>query len=111
MEKFKLEPIAGGGNRIFIERAKAEETISAGGLVIPAVFEQALGDGRFETVQKVKNEGTVIAVSPNDASGNKPTVKVGDYVLFSEYAGMKHEFEGKEYLVMKEADIHARLKK
>ncbi|GJM76342.1 hypothetical protein HMSSN036_85580 [Paenibacillus macerans] len=34
-------------------------------------------------------------------------VKEGDRVLFSKYAGTEVKYEGKEYLIMKESDIHA----
>jgi chaperonin GroES len=35
------------------------------------------------------------------------TVKVGDNVLYGKYAGTEITYEGKEYLIMKEADIYA----
>jgi co-chaperonin GroES (HSP10) len=109
MSKFNLIPVAGGPNRVFVKRAKAEETVTESGLFIPAVYQRDSGNGVMEVVEKIKHEGTVIAVSVHDAQGNKPSLKVGDYVFFSEYAGMPHEHEGEPYLSMKESDIHAKL--
>ena len=34
-------------------------------------------------------------------------VKVGDRVLFSKYAGTEIKYDGREYLIMRESDIHA----
>jgi len=35
------------------------------------------------------------------------TVKVGDQVLYSKYAGTEITIDGKEYLIVKESDILA----
>jgi len=35
------------------------------------------------------------------------TVKVGDQVLYSKYAGTEITIEGKEYLIVRESDILA----
>jgi chaperonin GroES len=34
------------------------------------------------------------------------TVKVGDTVLFGQYSGTEIKLEGKNYLIMREADIY-----
>ena len=60
-------------------------------------------DGRL--VEKTQH-GKVIAVG----AGKKDepmTVKVGDKVLYGKYAGTEVTVDGKEYLIMKEADIFA----
>lgn len=112
MKKFNLVPIAGGANRVFIKRAESpKEEVTEGGLIIPTTFQRNSGDGNMELVEKILNEGTVIAVSPQDPQGNKPTVKAGDYVFFGEFSGAQHRFEGEDYLVMKEAEVHAKLVK
>ena len=94
MAAIKIKPLA---DRVIIESAAAEEK-TAGGLYIP--------DSAKEKPQK----GKVIAVG----SGKKDeplTVKVGDSVLYGKYAGTEITVEGKDYLIMKEADIFAVLTK
>ncbi len=94
MAAIKIKPLA---DRVIIESAAAEEK-TAGGLYIP--------DSAKEKPQK----GKVVAVG----SGKKDeplTVKVGDSVLYGKYAGTEITVEGKDYLIMKEADIFAVLTK
>ena len=83
-------------DRVVIERL-AEETKTAGGIIIP--------DGHTEKPVR----GTVISVGPGKRSpeGNFMAldVKEGDVVLFGKYAGTEVKVEGKELLVMKEDDI------
>lgn len=98
-KEFNLIPVAGSKNRVFVQLAPKKEKVSAGGIILA------------EVTEKRQTEGTVLAVSENDENGIKPVVKAGDTVFFSEYAGAEHEFEGVAYLVMKEGDIHAKLKK
>jgi chaperonin GroES len=52
----------------------------------------------------------VVSAGPGkyaDLTGNliPLSVKVGDQVLYSKYAGTEVTIDGKEYLVMREADI------
>ncbi|MCX6182646.1 MAG: co-chaperone GroES [Bacteroidetes bacterium] len=94
MAAIKIKPLA---DRVIIESAAAEEK-TAGGLYIP--------DSAKEKPQK----GKVVAVG----TGKKDeplTVKVGDLVLYGKYAGTEITIEGKDYLIMKEADIFAVLTK
>lgn len=90
-----LTPLA---DRVLVEPAAAE-TKTASGLYIP--------DSAKEKPQK----GVVIAVGAGKVSdsGNvmKPQVKVGDSVLYGKYSGTEVTFDGKEYLIMREADIFA----
>lgn len=75
-------------------KAAAAETKSAGGIIIP------------DTAKEKPQRGTVVAVG----AGKKDeplTVKTGDSVLYGKYAGQEFEFEGKEYLIMRESDIVA----
>ena len=83
-------------DRVVIERV-AEETKTAGGIIIP--------DGHTEKPAK----GTVVSVGPGkrakDGSFMTLDVKVGDTILFGKYAGTEVKVEGKEYLIMREEDI------
>lgn len=90
----KIKPL---GNRVLIQRAKAQAT--KGGILLP------------DTAQEKPKEGSVIAVGPGktDESGKKEqmNVKVGDRVLFSSYAGteVKNSEGESEYLILSEDDI------
>jgi chaperonin GroES len=94
MAAIKIKPLA---DRVIIESAAAEEK-TAGGLYIP--------DSAKEKPQK----GKVVAVG-NGKKDEPLTVKVGDLVLYGKYAGTEITIEGKDYLIMKEADIFAVLTK
>lgn len=90
----KIKPIAGTQNRVVVEAAPAEEK-TASGIIIP------------DTAKEKPQRGKVISISEIDEKGNKPTVKVGDEVLYGKYAGTEITVEGKEYLIMRESDIFA----
>jgi chaperonin GroES len=90
MSKVNITPLA---DRVLIESAAAEEK-TASGIIIP------------DTAKEKPQKGNVIAVG----TGKKDepmTVKVGDTVLYGKYAGTEISVEGKEYLIMREADIFA----
>ena len=91
MAKTSVKPLA---DRVLVEAAPAEEK-TAGGLIIP------------DTAKEKPQKGKVISISELDEKGNKPAVKVGDTVLYGKYAGTEVNIEGKEYLIMREADIFA----
>jgi chaperonin GroES len=85
------------GERVLIEPIAKEET-TASGIVLP------------DTAKEKPQEGKVVAVgsgSLKDGVRVALEVKEGDRVLFSKYAGTEIKYEGKEYLIMKESDIHA----
>lgn len=85
------------GERVLVEASAQEETTSFG-IVLP------------DSAKEKPQEGTVIAVgagSLKDGVRVPLEVKEGDRVLFSKYAGTEIKYEGKEYLIMKESDIHA----
>lgn len=85
------------GERVLIEATAKEET-TVSGIVLP------------ETVKEKPQEGRVVAVGKGawkDGQHVALEVKEGDRVLFSKYAGTEIKFENKEYLMMKESDIHA----
>ena len=85
-----IKPIA---DRVVIEPAPAEEK-TASGIYIP------------DTAKEKPQSGTVVAVGTGKV--DEPlTVKVGDTVLYGKYSGTEITYEGKEYLIMREADIYA----
>jgi chaperonin GroES len=90
MTKINIKPLA---DRVLIEPAQAEEK-TAGGIIIP------------DTAKEKPQRGTVVAVGPGKKD-EPMTVKVGDNVLYSKYAGTELSHEGINYLIMRESDIVA----
>lgn len=92
----KIKPI--GGN-ILVKPAKEEET-TASGLIMQT-------SGKGERPQK----GEIVALGTGliDEKGTTVgfNVKVGDIVLFKKYSPEEIEFDGEDYLIMKEADLLA----
>ena len=85
-----ITPLA---DRVLVEPAAAETTTSSG-IIIP------------DTAQEKPQKGTIVAIG----SGKKDepmTVKVGDTVLYGKYSGTELKLEGKDFLIMREADILA----
>jgi chaperonin GroES len=89
----KIRPL---GDRVLVKRAEAEEK-TAGGILLP------------ETAKDKPKEGRVIAIGDGRTldTGERSTftVKVGDTVLFSSYAGTEVKYAGEDYLIMREEDI------
>ena len=86
----KITPL---GRRVLVKRSTSEEK-TAGGLFLP------------DTAKEKPQRGKVIAVG----AGKKDepmTVKEGDTVLYGKYSGTEITVDGKEYLIMREADIYA----
>ena len=86
----RIRPLA---DRVLVEAAPAEQK-TAGGIIIP------------DTAKEKPQRGTVIAVG-NGKKDEPMTVKAGDNVLYGKYAGTEINYEGKDYLIMKESDILA----
>lgn len=85
------------GERVLIEAIAKEET-TASGIVLP------------DSAKEKPQEGKVVAVGSGtlkDGVRVALEVKEGDRVLFSKYAGTEIKYEGREYLIMKESEIHA----
>ncbi len=80
-----------------VMRRVAQETRTAGGLLIP------------DTVQEKPTEGEIVAVGPgarNERGELVPLdVKAGDRVLFAKWSGTEVKLDGEELLIMKETDI------
>ena len=90
MSEVKIKPLA---DRVLVEPAAAEER-TASGLYIP------------DTAKEKPQRGKVVAVG-NGKKDEPMTVKVGDAVLYGKYSGTEINVEGKDYLIMREADIFA----
>lgn len=94
----KLKPLA---DRVVIEPIEEEEK-TPGGIIRP------------DTAKEKPQKGKVVAVGPGkrDEDGRliPLEVKAGDMVIFAKYAGDEVEIDGKEYKIMRESDILARLK-
>ena len=95
----KLTPI---GDRVVVKRLEAE-TRTKGGIVLP------------DSAQEKPKRGKVVAVGEGKRldSGElvKPSVKAGDEVLFSSFAGTEITIEDEEVLVMGQDDILAVVRK
>ena len=85
------------GNRVLIKRRKRLST--KGGILLP------------DTAKEKPCEGEVVAVGPGkwceqSAQRVPPRVKIGDGVLFSNYAGAElQQYASEEYLILSEDDI------
>ena len=90
----KIKPL---GDRVVIEPSEDDAEKSAGGIYIP------------DTAKEKPQKGKVVAVGPGAKNENGKTspldVKVGDIVLFGKWSGTEVKIDGKEYSIMKEADI------
>ena len=86
----KFKPLA---DRVLIESAPAEVK-TASGIFIP------------DTAKEKPLQGKVIAAGKGKKD-EPMTVKAGDTVLYGKYAGTEITVEGKDYLMMREADIFA----
>ena len=85
-----IQPLA---DRVLIEPAAAEQT-TASGIIIP------------DSAKEKPQRGVVVAVGPGKLD-EPTTVKVGDTVLYGKYSGTDLQLEGKDYMIMREADILA----
>ena len=90
MSKLNIKPLA---DRVLVEPLEAE-TKTASGIIIP------------DTAKEKPQKGKVVAVGPGD-NDNKVTLKIGDCVLYGKYSGTEINYEGSDYLIMKESDILA----
>ncbi len=90
MDEVNITPLA---DRVLVEPAPAE-TKTSSGIIIP------------DTAQEKPQRGTVVAVG-NGKPDEPMIVKVGDSVLYGKYSGTELQYEGKDYLIMRESDIYA----
>jgi chaperonin GroES len=91
----KIQPLS---DRVVIEAAPAEE-MSSGGIILP------------DTAQEKPQQGKVVAVGVGKVSDSgtlvKPTLKVGDSILYGKYSGTEVTINGSEYTIMRESDVLA----
>lgn len=92
-KKVAIRPL---GDKVLVQRVEAAD-VSAGGIVLP------------DSAKEKPAEGKVIALGQGrqlkDGKRTEFTVKAGDTVLFTSYAGTEVKWDGVEYLIMSEDDI------
>ncbi len=85
-------------DHILVERIEAENK-TKGGIIIP------------DTAQEKPMEGIIIAAGEGayDNNGKRVAldVKVGNRVLFKKWGGTEVKIDGKELIILKEADVLA----
>ena len=90
----KIRPLH---DRVVVRRME-EETTSAGGIVLPG------------SAAEKPTQGEVVAVGNGqvtDSGVRALDVKVGDAVMFGQYAGTEIKVDGEDLLIMSENDIVA----
>ncbi len=94
----KAEKLIPLGDRVVVKRAEAETT-TLGGIVLPDSAKDKPQRGEVLSVGEgyVRRDGKKIALS----------VKPGDCILFSSYAGDEIKVGDETYLLMRESDILA----
>ena len=93
-----LKPL---GDRLIIRAIEEEET-TASGIVLP------------DTAKEKPQKGKVLAVGDgkiNEDTGKRTPLDVseGDEVLYSKYGGTEIKVDGEELLVLREADVLAKV--
>ncbi|NUM34695.1 MAG: co-chaperone GroES [Candidatus Brocadiae bacterium] len=87
-------------DRIIIEIEEAEEK-TIGGIVLP------------DTAKEKPQRGKVVAVGSGKLLDNgeraKPVLKEGDRVIFGKYSGSDVKVDGKEYKILRENEVLAKL--
>jgi chaperonin GroES len=91
-----LKPLA---DRVIIKQSEAEVTTKSG-IVLPG------------SAQDKPTKGEVVAVGPGKVSDDGKLVavnlKVGDIVVYSNYAGTKFKLDDEEIIIINESDILAK---
>ena len=86
------------GDRVLVQRVEAEAK-TAGGILLP------------DSAKEKPKEGKIISLGDgkqlDDGKRSSFSVKAGDRVLFTSYAGTEVKIGGDEYLIMREEDILA----
>jgi chaperonin GroES len=92
-ETMSIRPLQ---DRVVVRRLE-EETKSAGGIVIP------------DSATEKPSQGEVLAVGPgkklDNGSVQEVDLKVGDKILFGQYAGSTVKMDGEELLIMTESEV------
>ncbi len=83
-------------DRIVVKRIEDQET-TRNGIIIP------------DSAKEKPQEGEVIAVGNGkrleDGNLTALDVKAGDRILFGKYSGSETQFDGTEYIIMREDDV------
>ena len=90
----KINPLF---DRVVIKPIESEETTKSGIVLLPKD-------------QEKPQMAEVVSVGPGglvDVKEIKMTVKVGDKVLCSKYAGSEFKIDGKEFTILRQSDILA----
>lgn len=90
----KLKPLA---DRVVVKTVEAEETTKSGIILTGAAKEKP-------------SIAQVVEVGPGGMVDGKEvvmTLKVGDKVITSKYAGTEVKLDGEEYLIVKQSDVLA----
>lgn len=93
--KTKIRPL---GDKVLIKRIEAE-AVTAGGIVLPETAKEKPKRGRVQAV----GDGKLL----DTGERARLTVKKGDEVLFTTYAGTEIKIDGDEFIIMDESDILA----
>ncbi|MBL8879637.1 MAG: co-chaperone GroES [Phycisphaerales bacterium] len=95
MAKVSIRPL---GDKVLVKRLEAESK-TVGGIVLP------------DSAKEKPKRGTVLSVGDGrllDTGKRSPlSVRAGDQVLFSSYAGTEVKVSGQDYIIMDESDIFA----
>ncbi len=93
----KINPL---DDRVVVTPLEAEER-TAGGVILP------------EAAKEKPQQGKVVAVGPGrmlkDGQRAEPGVKKGDTVVYGKYSGTDVKVDGKEFKILRESDILAKL--
>jgi chaperonin GroES len=84
-----FKPLA---DRVLVEPAPAEQK-TASGIIIP------------DTAKEKPLRGTVVAAG-SGKTDEPMSVKVGDSILYGQYAGTEIKIDGQNFLIMRESDIY-----
>jgi|TARA_Y100000588_G_scaffold243932_1_gene258129 chaperonin GroES len=89
----KIRPLH---DRLVVRRLE-EDTVSAGGIVLP------------DSASEKPSQGEILAAGPGKIADNgdvqKLDVKVGDKVIFGQYGGSTVKIDGEELLILSESEI------
>lgn len=87
-------------DRVLIE-PELPQNETKSGIVLPTV------------AQEKSQEGKIIAIGDGNTFDGKDVgmrVSIGDKVIYSKYAGNEIEFDGKKYIIIRQADVLAVIK-
>ncbi|MBK5252860.1 MAG: co-chaperone GroES [Peptostreptococcaceae bacterium] len=89
-----LKPL---GSRVIIKKLEAEEK-TQGGLILTS------------SAKEKPQVAEVVAVGPG-TKDEPMELEAGDKIVFSKYAGTEVKYSGKEYTIMNQSDILAKVEK